>query len=83
MGCEGGRGFWHTFNLTHNPHTEDFPVMPVERVSVQLKPAGFFESNPALDVPASNQAFNRSVLRESPRTGSKYGGPCCSGRSLL
>lgn len=55
---------WHTFALTHNPRPEDFPVMPVERISVAMKPDGFFEKNPALDVPPSSQAFNRSTLHE-------------------
>lgn len=36
--------------------------MPVERVSVMLKPDGFFTKNPALDVPPSNQSFNQSKL---------------------
>ncbi|KAK2744824.1 hypothetical protein FQN57_004148 [Myotisia sp. PD_48] len=53
---------WHSFALTHNPRPEDFPVMPVERISIQLKPDGFFEKNPALDVPASDQSFNKSSL---------------------
>ncbi|PGH35806.1 primary-amine oxidase [[Emmonsia] crescens] len=55
---------WHTFGLTHNPRPEEFPIMPVERISIMLKPDGFFEKNPALDVPPSNQAFNRSQLHE-------------------
>ncbi|OAX82719.1 hypothetical protein ACJ72_02925 [Emergomyces africanus] len=55
---------WHTFSLTHNPRPEDFPIMPVEKVSIMLKPDGFFEKNPALDVPPSNQAFNQSQLHE-------------------
>jgi primary-amine oxidase len=33
------------------PRREDWPVMPVERVSFALKPFGFFDSNPSLDVP--------------------------------
>jgi primary-amine oxidase len=52
------------FGLTHNPRIEDFPVMPMERVSVTLKPDGFFTKNPALDVPASVQAFNQSTLHQ-------------------
>lgn len=75
--------FWHTFALTHNPRPEDFPVMPVERASVHLKPAGFFEKNPALDVPPSNQAFNKSVLHENAKGGQKGAGQCCSQKSLL
>ncbi|RAH50506.1 copper amine oxidase [Aspergillus brunneoviolaceus CBS 621.78] len=57
---------WHTFGLTHNPRIEDFPVMPMERVSVMLRPDGFFTKNPALDVPASNQTFNQSTLHPEP-----------------
>ena len=36
--------------------------MPIERVSVMLKPDGFFTKNPALDVPQSSQSFNKSTL---------------------
>ncbi len=42
---------WHTFGLTHNPRPEDWPVMPVEYCGFSLQPVGFFERNPALDVP--------------------------------
>jgi primary-amine oxidase len=34
----------------------------MERVSVMLKPDGFFTKNPALDVPPSVQSFNQSKL---------------------
>ncbi|KAF9891705.1 hypothetical protein FE257_003717 [Aspergillus nanangensis] len=53
---------WHTFGTTHNPRVEDWPVMPVEKMAVSLKPINFFTRNPALDVPISNQAVNKSVL---------------------
>lgn len=36
--------------------------MPMERVSVMLRPDGFFTKNPALDVPQSSQTFNQSTL---------------------
>lgn len=42
---------WHTFGLTHLPRPEDWPVMPVEYCGFALKPVGFFDRNPALDVP--------------------------------
>ncbi|ODM87557.1 Copper amine oxidase 1 [Orchesella cincta] len=42
---------WHNFGLSHVPRVEDFPVMPVEHVSIMLKPYNFFKENPALDVP--------------------------------
>ena len=42
---------WHTFGLTHFPRPEDWPIMPVDYTGFVLKPVGFFDSNPALDVP--------------------------------
>jgi len=42
---------WHTFGVTHVPRPEDWPVMPVECCGFLLSPAGFFDSNPALDLP--------------------------------
>jgi Cu2+-containing amine oxidase len=38
------------FSIHHVPRVEDWPVMPVDVVSFQLTPAGFFDRNPALDV---------------------------------
>lgn len=42
---------WYTFGHHHIPRPEDFPVMPVAYSGFMLKPAGFFDANPALDVP--------------------------------
>ena len=44
---------WHVFGIHHIPRPEDWPVMPVDVVSFSLKPVGFFDRNPALDVPAT------------------------------
>ncbi|KAH7376964.1 copper amine oxidase [Plectosphaerella cucumerina] len=44
---------WSVFGLTHNPRVEDWPVMPVEIHHLNIRPADFFTSNPALDVPAA------------------------------
>ncbi|MBS1691837.1 MAG: primary-amine oxidase [Actinobacteria bacterium] len=44
---------WHTFGLTHFPRPEDWPVMPVDYAGFTLKPVGFFDRNPALNVPAA------------------------------
>ncbi len=41
---------WHTIGVMHMPRPEDYPVMPVEYVGFMLKPLGFFERNPALDL---------------------------------
>ena len=43
---------WHTVNMHHLVRLEDFPVMPVEMHGFSLKPAGFFDQNPALRMPA-------------------------------
>ena len=42
---------WHTFGVTHIPRPEDWPVMPVEYCGFHLIPTGFFDANPALDIP--------------------------------
>jgi primary-amine oxidase len=42
---------WHTFGVTHIVRPEDWPVMPVEYTGFWLVPFGFFDRNPALDVP--------------------------------
>jgi primary-amine oxidase len=42
---------WHVFGTTHLPRPEDFPVMPVEHCGFKLKPFGFFDTSPALDIP--------------------------------
>lgn len=46
---------WHTFGISHVARPEDWPVMPVERIGFMLKPWGFFERNPGLDVPPSER----------------------------
>jgi primary-amine oxidase len=42
---------WYTFGLHHLPRPEDWPVMPVAHIGFHLKPLGFFDRNPTLDVP--------------------------------
>ncbi|KFY68604.1 hypothetical protein V496_00947 [Pseudogymnoascus sp. VKM F-4515 (FW-2607)] len=39
------------FGITHFPRTEDFPIMPVEKVNITIRPSNFFLKNPALWVP--------------------------------
>ena len=36
--------------------------MPCEVLKVSFKPVNFFTKNPAIDVPPSTQAFNKSTL---------------------
>jgi primary-amine oxidase len=45
---------WYTFGVTHLPRPEDWPVMPVEYTGFLLRPIGFFDRNPALDVPPTD-----------------------------
>ncbi len=47
---------WHTFGLTHFPRIEDWPIMPVDTVGFKLRPEGFFDRSPVLDVPPSASA---------------------------
>jgi primary-amine oxidase len=61
---------WNVFGLTHNPRVEDWPVMPVEIHQLELKPADFFERNPALDVPGSKNVSSVEV-------GQDANGTCC------
>ncbi|KAF8003081.1 hypothetical protein HF325_002326 [Metschnikowia pulcherrima] len=68
---------WATMGFTHIPRVEDFPVMPVETHNIHLVPANFFDRNPGLDLPQSNQAFNRSVLAESSDGKNSASASCC------
>ena len=42
---------WYTLGVTHNPRPEDWPVMPVHAAGFRLVPWGFFDKNPAMDLP--------------------------------
>ena len=44
---------WYTFGHTHIPRPEDYPVMPAAYIGFLLKPCGFFDRNPAIDLPPS------------------------------
>ncbi|HXA51313.1 MAG TPA: primary-amine oxidase [Candidatus Acidoferrum sp.] len=43
---------WYTLGVTHNPRPEDWPVMPVHAAGFRLVPWGFFDKNPAMDLPS-------------------------------
>jgi len=44
---------WYTLGYHHVPRPEDWPVSPVAYCGFMLKPVGFFDTNPVLDVPPS------------------------------
>ncbi len=62
---------WHTFALTHFPRTEDWPIMPVDTVGFKIRPEGFFDRSPALDVPEPAKHGCCSTEAESS-------GGCCT-----
>jgi primary-amine oxidase len=43
---------WYSFGAHHVVRPEDWPIMPVTKIGFHLKPAGFFDANPAVDLPA-------------------------------
>ena len=48
---------WYVFGIHHITRMEDWPIMPVDTVSFWLKPFGFFDRNPTLDVPPTAGAL--------------------------
>ena len=45
---------WYVMGHNHLPSLEDWPVMPVASIGFTLKPSGFFDQSPAMDLPASS-----------------------------
>lgn len=80
---------WHTFGVTHIPAPEDFPIMPVEPITLLLRPRNFFANNPVMDVPPSYSitpsqvAANKVGAVDAADKESKLAfageGGCCSG----
>lgn len=67
---------WHSFGLTHIPRPEDWPVMPMDYAGFWLKPYGFLDRNPALDVPGSGQSDDSGCCTADDDSAA---GSCCSG----
>jgi primary-amine oxidase len=44
---------WYVFGIHHITRVEDWPIMPADTVSFWLKPFGFFDQNPSIDVAAT------------------------------
>lgn len=45
---------WYTMGHNHLPSLEDWPVMPVATIGFTLKPSGFFDHSPVMDLPPSS-----------------------------
>ena len=46
---------WYTLNFHHLPRPEDWPVQPIVYAGFHWMPEGFFDENPALDVPPNSR----------------------------
>ena len=59
---------WYTMGFHHVTRPEDWPVLPTTWHSVSLVPFGFFDHNPALDVPRDfSGPGGASAARPEPR----------------
>jgi primary-amine oxidase len=47
---------WHSFGLHHLPRPEDHPVQPCVVCGFKLLPVGFFDQNPVIDLPRTQNA---------------------------
>ena len=64
---------WYTFGIHHITRPEDWPIMPADTVSFWLKPFGFFDRNPSLDVAPSPSAHCHPASSTTPES---PGGHC-------
>ena len=58
---------WHVFGIHHLTRVEDWPVMPADTASFWLKPWGFFDRNPSLDVAPGSGADHAGGTHEAPQ----------------
>jgi primary-amine oxidase len=70
---------WHVFGPTHVPRPEDWPIMPVDYSGFALKPYGFLDRNPALDLP--DGAAGHCSPGTAAATAEAPDGKCCGGGS--
>jgi primary-amine oxidase len=66
---------WYTVGAHHVVRPEDWPVMPCAYVGFMLKPVGFFDGNPALDLPPS-PACHAEAPAGTALPGAHGGGSC-------
>ncbi|MDH3469162.1 MAG: primary-amine oxidase [Gammaproteobacteria bacterium] len=51
---------WHSLNSHHVVRPEDWPVMPVATIGFHLKPVGFFDRNPAINLPPTSSKGSKN-----------------------
>ena len=66
---------WYTFGIHHITRPEDWPIMPADTVNFWLKPFGFFDRNPSLDVAPTPAKSGSCCSTESDGAESS----CCEG----
>lgn len=47
---------WYVMGSNHLPSPEDWPVMPVASIGFTLRPSGFFDRSPAMDIPPGSNS---------------------------
>ena len=72
---------WYTLTHNHIARPEDWPVMPVGYAGFMLKPVGFFNRNPALDVPPTQSQTCHSAPNGSAGSGCGSGSEGLSGHN--
>ncbi len=66
---------WVTVGAHHIVRPEDWPVMPVAHAGFHLKPVGFFDGNPALDMPRTAPSSSHAAHAGLP--GEVHSCDCC------
>ncbi len=51
---------WYVFGIHHVTRVEDWPIMPADTVAFWLKPFGFFDQNPSIDVAPTTKVQDAS-----------------------
>ena len=69
---------WYTMGHHHITRPEDWPVMPTAYIDFKLKPVGFFDRNPALDVPRPSKSHGCSVSNTQSSCSSSNNSSSCS-----
>ncbi|KFY10278.1 hypothetical protein V491_07745 [Pseudogymnoascus sp. VKM F-3775] len=59
------------FGITHFPRTEDFPIMPAEKVTIMIRASNFFLKNPALWVPPTTVSADPLSMLAIPENAEK------------